>query len=67
MQSDISMKNIYKVQRLNSSQTIKDKSGDEYLTQIKKQEKFLSIGIYALIIIITVALMLILFNVVLKV
>jgi hypothetical protein len=67
MQSDISMKNNYKVQRLNSSQTIQDKSGDEYLTQIKKQEKYLSIGIYALIIIITVALMLILFNVVLKV
>lgn len=37
------------------------------ITQIQKQEKMLSIGIYTLIIIITIALMLILFNVLLKV
>ena len=40
---------------------------EKYISQIQKQEKMFSIGIYALIIIITIALMLILFNVLLKV
>lgn len=39
---------------------------EDYLSQIQKKEKMLSIGIYSLIIIITIALMLIILNVIVK-
>lgn len=37
---------------------------DAHLSKVKKREKFLSIGIYVLIILMTMALMIILFNIV---
>jgi hypothetical protein len=39
---------------------------EDYLSQIQKKERMLSIGIYSLIIIITIALMLIILNVIVK-
>ena len=44
-----------------------EKSSDKYFSEIQKKEKMLSIGIYSLIIIITIALMLILINVIIKI
>lgn len=61
------MKHLPKVQPLNISKLDQKPPGENSLLQIKKKEKLLSIGIYALIIIITVAVMLILFNVLLKI
>ena len=40
------------------------KEGEAHLAKVKKKEKFLSIGIYVLIILMTMALMIILFNIV---
>ena len=37
---------------------------EAHLSKVKKREKFLSIGIYVLIILMTMALMIILFNIV---
>ena len=39
---------------------------EDYLSQIQKKEKMLSVGIYSLLIIITIALMLIILNVIIK-
>jgi len=60
------MKNSQKTQPLNVSKDPK-KTKEEYFSDIQKKEKMLSIGIYSLIIIITIALMLILLNVIIKI
>ncbi|RPI65605.1 MAG: hypothetical protein EHM47_18575 [Ignavibacteriales bacterium] len=59
------MKHIHKIQPLNVNKNHNDLKED-YLSHIQKKEKMLSIGIYSLVIIITIALMLILINVVIK-
>lgn len=61
------MKHLQKAQPLNASKLDKKAPYENSLLQIKKKEKLLSIGIYALIIIITIAVMLIVFNVLLKI
>jgi hypothetical protein len=57
------MKNILKNQLSSTSKSDKKaiREGDG-ISSIQKKEKLLSVGVYALIIIITVALMLIIFN-----
>jgi len=59
------MKNVSKTHQLNDSKTAKKESKSDSSSIIQRKEKFFSIGIYLLIIIITIALMLILFNVLL--
>jgi hypothetical protein len=61
------MKHFKKAQKANVLKDNKNPLNEKYISQIQKQEKLLSIGIYALMIIITIALMLILFNVLFKV
>jgi hypothetical protein len=61
------MKHFKKARKAGVLRKNKRMFDDNYISQIQKQEKMFSIGIYALIIIITIALMLILFNVLLKV
>jgi t-SNARE complex subunit (syntaxin) len=59
------MKNVSKTHQLTNSKTAKNESKADSSSEIQRKEKFFSIGIYLLIIIITIALMLILFNVLL--
>lgn len=59
------MKNVSKTHHLKDSKTTKKESKANSSSKIQRKEKFFSIGIYILIVIITVALMLILFNVLL--
>ena len=59
------MKNVSKTHQLTNSKTAKKESKADSSSKIQRKEKFFSIGIYILIMIITVALMLILFNVLL--
>lgn len=59
------MKNVSKTHQLNDSKTTKKQGKANSSSEIQKKEKFFSIGIYILIMIITIALMLILFNVLL--
>lgn len=61
------MKHFNKSQKAGVEKNEKKMFDEKHITQIQKQEKMFSIGIYALVIIITIALMLILFNVLLKV
>lgn len=63
----IVMKHFKKARKTGVLKDNKRMFDENYISQIQKQEKMFSIGIYALIIIITIALMLILFNVLLKV
>lgn len=61
------MKHLKKTRKAGALKGDSQMFDEKYISQIQKQEKMFSIGIYALIIIITIALMLILFNVLLKV
>lgn len=61
------MKLTHKMHSVNVSKTNKRKNEEQLLHNIQKRERILSIGIYALIIIITIAIMLIVFNVLLKI
>ncbi len=61
------MKLTHKMYSVNVSKASKRKNEEQLLQNIQKREKILSIGIYALIIIITIAIMLIVFNVLLKI
>lgn len=61
------MKHLKKTRKAGSLKGDSQMFDEKYISQMQKQEKMFSIGIYALIIIITIALMLILFNVLLKV
>jgi len=61
------MKLTHNMHSVNVSKTSKRKNEEQLLQNIEKREKILSIGIYALIIIITIAIMLIVFNVLLKI
>jgi hypothetical protein len=60
------MKQIQKTQPLNISTIDKKEESENSLLEKQKKEKMLTIGVYSLIIIITVALMLILFNLIIK-
>lgn len=60
------MKESKKIQLQNDSGNPK-KTSEKYFSDIQKKERMLSIGIYSLIIIITIALMLILVNVIIKI
>ena len=57
------MKNVSKTHQLNDSKTPKREGKADSSSEIQRKERFISIGIYLLIMIITVALMLILFNI----
>ncbi|HSW55227.1 MAG TPA: hypothetical protein VLH59_09065 [Ignavibacteriaceae bacterium] len=59
------MKNVSKTHQLHDSKTPKREGKADSSSEIQRKEKFFSIGIYILIMIITIALMLILFNVLL--
>jgi len=59
------MKNVSKTHQLNDSKTPKREGKADSSSEIQRKERFISIGIYLLIMIITIALMLILFNVLL--
>lgn len=63
----IVMKHLKKAQKAEALKDDKKMFDEKNISQIQKQEKMFTMGIYALIIIITIALMLILFNVLLKV
>jgi hypothetical protein len=56
------MKNVSKTHQLNDSKTSKRDGKADSSSEIQRKERFISIGIYLLIMIITIALMLILFN-----
>jgi cytoskeletal protein RodZ len=60
------MKNIHQVHQVSSSKSEKKEKVDKAQSEMQKKEKLLSVGVYALIIIMTVALMLILFNLIIK-
>jgi hypothetical protein len=60
------MKNIQQVQKLNDTKSEKKVKDEKSLSEIQKKDKLLAAGVYGLIIIITVALMLILFNLIIK-
>jgi hypothetical protein len=60
------MKNIHQANQVSSSKSDIKEKVDKSQLEMKKKEKLLSAGVYALIIIITVALMLILFNLIIK-
>ena len=56
------MKNIQQVRKLNDTKSEKKENDERNLIEIQKKDKLLAAGVYGLIIIITIALMLILFN-----
>jgi len=56
------MKNIHQAHQVSSSKSEKKENVDKSQSEMQKKEKLLAVGVYGLIIIITVALMLILFN-----
>jgi len=56
------MKNIHQSHQLSSSKNEKKAKVDKSQLEMQKKEKLLTAGVYGLIIIITIALMLILFN-----
>lgn len=58
------MKYLHKAKRLEDIKTDKTDFNNKMELKLQKKEKFFSIGIYVLIMIITIALMLILFNVI---
>ncbi|MCW8810827.1 MAG: hypothetical protein OQJ93_04290 [Ignavibacteriaceae bacterium] len=60
------MKNLQQAQQVSNSKIEKKVKVDKSQLEMKKKEKLLSAGVYALIIIITIALMLILFNLFIK-
>jgi len=60
------MKNLQQAQQVSNSKREKNVKIDKSQLEMKKKEKLLSAGVYALIIIITIALMLILFNLFIK-
>jgi len=57
------MKNVSKTRQLNDSKTPRKEGKADSSSEIQRKERFISIGIYILIMIITIALMLILFNI----
>ena len=56
------MKHIQQVRKLNDTKSEKKENDEKNLLEIQKKDKLLAVGVYGLIIIITIALMLILFN-----
>ena len=56
------MKHIQQVRKLNDTKSEKKENDERNLIEIQKKDKLLAAGVYGLIIIITIALMLILFN-----
>ena len=56
------MKHIQQVRKLNDTKSEKKENDEKNLIEIQKKDKLLAAGVYGLIIIITIALMLILFN-----
>jgi len=60
------MKQIQKMAPLSVSKSIKKEKNEKSTLEMQKKDKMLSAGVYALIIIVTIALMLILFNLLIK-
>jgi hypothetical protein len=56
------MKHIQKMQPVSVSKSDKKEKNEKSTLEMQKKDKLLSAGVYALIIIVTIALMLILFN-----
>ena len=56
------MKHIQKMQPISVSKSDKKEKNEKSTLEMQKKDKLLSAGVYALIIIVTIALMLILFN-----
>ena len=56
------MKNIHQTHQVSSSKSTEKEKVDKSQLEMRKKEKLLAAGVYGLLIIITVALMLILFN-----
>ena len=56
------MKNIHQTHQVSSSKSKEKEKVDKSQLEMQKKEKLLAAGVYGLLIIITVALMLILFN-----
>ena len=56
------MKNIHQIHQVSSSKSEEKEKVDKSQLEMQKKEKLLAAGVYGLLIIITVALMLILFN-----
>ena len=56
------MKNIHQTHQVSSSKSEEKEKVDKSQLEMQKKEKLLAAGVYGLLIIITVALMLILFN-----
>ena len=55
------MKNLQQAQRVSGSKSDKKEKIDKSQLEMQKKDRLLSAGVYALIIIVTIALMLILF------
>ncbi len=60
------MKHIQKMQPISVSKSDKKEKNEKSTSEMQKKDKLLSAGVYALIIIVTIALMLILFNLLIK-
>jgi hypothetical protein len=60
------MKHIQKMQPISVSKSDKREKNVKSTSEMQKKDKLLSAGVYALIIIVTIALMLILFNLLIK-
>ena len=60
------MKNIHQAHQMSNSKSEKKEKFDRSKLEIQKKDKLLSAGVYTLIIIITIALMLILFTLFIK-
>lgn len=60
------MKQIPKMQTMSVSKSDKKEKNKKSTAEMQKKDKLLSAGVYGLIIIITIALMLILFNLLIK-
>jgi CHASE3 domain sensor protein len=60
------MKQIQKTQPLSVSKIEKKEKNEKSTSEMQKKDKLLSAGVYALIIVVTIALMLILFNLFIK-
>ena len=60
------MKHIQKMQPISVSKSDKKEKNEKSTLEMQKKDKLLSAGVYALIIIVTIALMLILFNLIIK-
>ena len=60
------MKNLHQTHQMSNSESEKKENFDKSKLEIQRKDKLLAAGVYGLIIIITIALMLILFNLLIK-